>query len=293
MKKRNVLNVIIVLLGFIISSCTPTCMDCECDDCGDNGNGNLEIIRDWSNLWIENQKTEEISIYLYHSTSPTWNRTTYTDTSYYSVPSGDYQAIAISKTNQTLLKGMDNYHTATISLPTQFKDSVLTVDNAPLNLADKTTVSIKTEEMNQCVVSPTPLVKVVNFKIFINANENIKEITECRGKLSGVLTSTKIYVEQKTWQSAMLNFDATKNSREYFEKTITMLGVDPTKTKRLNLTFKDLDGVAKSVDLDLSNQLDFSQTAIINCTLEIDITGVGIQVEIVDWQEGTIGDIIL
>lgn len=291
MKTINTL-LVIVLCGFLISSCTPMCIDC-CDDCGEDGSGNLEVIRDWSNLWMESQKSEEVSIYLYHSTSPTWSRTTYTDTSYFAVPSGDYQAIAISKTNRSLLHGMDNYHTATINLPTRLEDSVLTIDNAPLNLADKTTVSIRTEEMSQCVVSPIPFIKVVNFKIHINSNKNTYEITECWGKLSGVLTSAKIYVEQKTWQSATLNFDATKKSRDEFKKTITLLGMNPTQKHILNLTFKDLHGSARSVDLDLSQKLDFSQNSILNCMLEIDISGVGIQVEIVDWQDGTVGDIIL
>lgn len=292
MKKRK-LFLGMALLSVALCSCSPECVDCGCDDCDDSGNGNFALIRDWSNLWQNTQQPEELDVYLYHQTLAPWHRTTYTDTSYYIVPSGSYQVVAVNKSNAVLFQGMDNYYTAEVCLPTRTIDSVLTVTEAPLNLIDQTSVRVTTEGTTACIVAPAPFIKVVNFRIHIIRQGDVKEITGCKGRLSGVLTAAKICVEQNSWFSACLDFPTQKASENDFAKTVTLLGMNPGISHRLNLILTDIDGTSKRVEVDVTGQLDFSKVSVLNCTIEITLTGTEAKVDIIDWQPGVEEDIVL
>lgn len=288
-KLQYLLGVALLVCG---AACSAECLECDCEDCEDAGSGHLELIRDWSGLWQGINKPAEIDIYMYHPTLAPWHKCTYTDTSYHVVPAGSYRVIAISRSETVKFQGMENYYTAEVCLPTQTIDSVLMVDEAPLHLIDYTAVNVFAERTTKCLVAPSPFIKVVNFRIHINRSGNVKEIVECKGRLNGVLTSAKICVVQNRWSSACLDFSTVKDV-DNFTKTVTLLGMNPGTGHELQLTLLDTDGTSKEFKVDITGKLDFADAPVLNCTIEINLTGTQAEIGIMDWLPGISDDVMI
>lgn len=274
-----------------LSGCTSECSDCGCDDCMDGDWGNLELLRDWSALWQDMEKPEEVDIFLYHSDVAPRHEVTYSDVSRYEVTPGHYEVLAVNRQDAVLFQGMDNYYTAEVCLPTRTQDSCVIVEEAPLLLFDRTAVTVS-DKQSQCTVVPAPFIKIINFSILIHRGGNVGEIKNCRGRLGGVLTSTKICVRQQDWFSAFLDFDTRKESTDLFTKTVTLLGMTPDASHKLKLELTDESGMVRQAEAD-TGKLDFSDTSVLNCHVEINLTVTGMEVCIVDWEPGCVEDIIL
>lgn len=274
-----------------LSGCTSECSDCGCDDCMEGNFGNLELLRDWSALWQDMERPEEVDIYLYHASLAPRHEVTYSDVSRYEVVPGHYEVLAVNRQVSALFQGMDNYYTAEVCLPTRTQDSCVIVEEAPLLLFDRTAVRVG-DGQSRCTVVPAPFVKTINFSIRIHRGGNAGEIKACRGRLGGVLTSAKICVRQQDYFSAFLDFDTQEESTDLFTKTVTLLGVTPDASHNLKLWLTDEYGMVQEADVD-TGELDFSDISVLNCHIEINITGTGMEVGIVDWAPGCVGDIVL
>ncbi len=114
----------------------------------------------------------------------------------------------------------------------------------------------------------------------------------CCGRLDGVLTSAKICVRQQDRFSASLDFTPKKESTDVFKKSVTLLGVNPDVSHNLKLELTDESGMVQKAETDVG-KLDFSDTSVLNCHIELNITGTGMEVGIVDWEPGGVGDIVL
>ncbi len=279
-----------MVIAVSLSGCSPECPDCGCDDCMDAGFGNLELLRDWSALRPGMERPEEVDIYLYHTGLAPRHEVTYSDISRYEVVPGHYEVLAVNRQDAALFQGMDNYYTAEVCLPTRTQDSCTIVEEAPLLLCDRTSVEVG-KKQSRCTVIPAPFIKTINFTVRIHRQGNVREIKTCRGRLGGVLTSAKICVGQQDGFPAFLDFNTRKESEDLFRKSVTLLGVNPDSHK-LKLELTDESGIVRETEVD-TGKLDFSDTSVLNCHIEINLTGTGTEVGIIDWESGCIGDIIL
>ncbi len=279
-----------MVIAVSLSGCSPECPDCGCDDCMDAGFGNLELFRDWSALRPDMERPEEVDIYLYHTDLAPRHEVTYSDISRYEVVPGHYEVLAVNRQDAALFQGMDNYYTAEVCLPTRTQDSCTIVEEAPLLLCDRTSVEVG-KKQSRCTVIPAPFIKTINFTVRIHRKGNVREVKTCRGRLGGVLTSAKICVGQQENRPAVLDFNTRKESEDLFRKSVTLLGVNPDSHK-LKLELTDESGMVRETEVD-TGELDFSDTSVLNCHIEINLTGTGTEVGIVDWESGCTGDIIL
>ncbi len=280
-----------MVIAVSLSGCTSECSDCGCDDCGESGSGNLELIRDWSALLPDMERPEEVDVYLYHPELSPRHEVTYSDVSRYDVAPGRYEVLAVNRQDAALFRGMDNYYTAEVCLPTHTRDSCVIVEEAPLLLFDRTAVKVG-DKQSRCTVVPTPFIKTIHFSIRIHRQGDVREITMCCGRLDGVLTSAKICVRQQDRFSASLDFTPKKESTDVFKKSVTLLGVNPDVSHNLKLELTDESGMVQKAETDVG-KLDFSDTSVLNCHIELNITGTGMEVGIVDWEPGGVGDIVL
>ncbi len=288
MKKLKFLIGIVIAVN--LSGCTSECSECGCDDCMDADIGNLELLRDWSALQ-DMEKPEEVDIYLYHPDLAPWHEVTYSDVSRYEVTPGHYEVLAVNRQDAVLFQGMDNYYTAEVCLPTRTQDSCTIVGEAPLPLFDRTSVTVG-KQKSRCTVSPAPFIKIINFTIRVHRQGNVKEIETCHGRLGGVLTSAKICVRQQDGFTASLDFNTRKENADLFKKSVTLLGMNPDSSHKLKLELTDESGMVREAEVD-TGKLDFSDTSVLNCNIEINLTGTGTEVGIVDWELGCVEDIIL
>ncbi len=110
--------------------------------------------------------------------------------------------------------------------------------------------------------------------------------------LGGVLTSAKICVRQQDGFTASLDFNTRKENADLFKKSVTLLGMNPDSSHKLKLELTDESGMVREAEVD-TGKLDFSDTSVLNCNIEINLTGTGTEVGIVDWELGCVEDIIL
>lgn len=290
MKRLKFLIGIVVVVS--LSGCRlQECSDCGCDDCMGVYSGNLEVFRDWSALRQDMERPEEVDVYLYHASLAPRHEVTYNDIERYDVAPGRYEVLAVNRQDSVCFRGMDNYYTAEVCLPTRMRDSCVIVEEAPLLLFDRTAVSVE-DGSGRCTVVPASFVKTINFVIRVYRRENLGGIRACRGRLGGVLTSARICVRQQDCFSASLDFDTREEGADLFCKSVTLLGMSPDASHNLKLWLTDEHGTVREAEVD-AGKLNFSAASVLNCRIEVNLAGTGMEVGIVDWEPGCTGDIVL
>lgn len=288
---ENLRFLIGMLAAFVFWGCMTECPDCGCGDCTDTDSGNLELLHDWSALWPGMVRPEEMDVYLYHPDLAFRHEVTYNDVSRYDVVPGHYEVLAVNRQDGALFRGMDNYYTAEVSLPARTSDSCIIVGEAPMLLFDRTAVGVGNRQ-SRCTVIPAPFVKTINFSIRVRRQGYAKEIKTCSGRLSGVLSSVKICIGQQAGLPASMDFDIRKENADVFRKSVALLGVNPEVSHKLKLWLTDGDGMVREAEVDVGG-LDFSNTSVVDCNIEISLTGSGTDIRIADWERGCSGNIVL
>lgn len=207
--RRTLFYIGVCLTGLLLFGCNNQCRECEDQF---KSNGNFRLVLDWTKLWQGIEKPEEMNVYFYHSDLAPLKDKIYTDTTYYNLPSGRYNIVAVNNAGLENYTGMDHYYTAQVTLPVYVVDNLVTTTEAPLYLAAHHTVAIG-NTFKECKIMPAPIIKIIHFTFRIKSGINIESI---RAELQGVQTSAMLFTEEQTLGAACLPFMPLRKKENHF-----------------------------------------------------------------------------
>ena len=286
-----------ILVSFLFGGCAKKCCDCDNEMVTGEGDVNLRLIRDWTGLWSGITKPERVDVYFYNSLYPQPQIIcTYTDTTCLAVSNGSYNILAIS--DRMNVVGLESYQTAKVSLPVRLLDGkYITSEPSSSTVADYTSVFIDGDKENECIVTPSLIVYVINFRIKIRTDFT-DEIVSCTAELQGVETSRMLSGGgDPTDVHATLQMMTVKKDRNVFDRKVSILGLSG-KGNYLDIAIECEDGTLKSALVDLTNLFDFSLSPVQNCLIDLFVSAdqVAAEVENVrveNWEQGDEGNIEL
>lgn len=284
--KRTLFYTGVCLTGLLLFGCNNQCRECEDQFLV---NGNFRLVLDWTKLWQGIEKPEEMNVYFYHSDLAPLKDKIYTDTTYYSLPSGRYNIVAVNNAGMESYTGMDHYYTAQVTLPVSVTDSLVTTMEAPLYLAAHHTGTIG-NTFKEGKMMPAPIIKIIHFTFRIKSGINIESI---RAELEGVQTSAMLFTGEQTPGAACLPFMPVRKKENHFYKPISILGFAPGTINLLSVRMTCRNGSTLETVTDLSGKFDFQTSPVQSCTLYYDLENNGLEpeVKIESWQPGINQDI--
>ncbi len=284
--RRTLFYTGVCLTGLLLFGCNNQCQECEDQFIG---NGNFRLVLDWTKLWQGIEKPEEMNVYFYHSDLAPLKDKIYTDTTYYNLPSGRYNIVAVNNAGLENYTGMDHYYTAQVTLPVYVVDNLVTTTEAPLYLAAHHTVAIG-NTFKESKIMPAPIIKIIHFTFRIKSGINIESI---RAELQGVQTSAMLFTEEQALGAACLPFIPLQTQENNFYKPVSILGFAPGEVNLLSVRMTCRDGSTLETVTDLSGKFDFQTSPVQSCTMYYDLENNGLEPDIMieSWQPGINQDI--
>lgn len=286
MTMKTTIYLCLTLLSGFLSGCSSNCS--ECDTQGFFGQGNLRIIRSWEQLWKGLEKPQILDVYFFNMYQELQYFNIEKDTTYLSLNAGEYNILAIN--DASAVTGIGHYNTAKISLPRKKVSDKYFTSEAPLILTSSSIAYISENKMSECVLFPSPIISIINFRVIIKEDSLTSEIKQCKGELHNVVTSKMLTGEEdKESTTASLSFTASKTDKGFFEKRISILGLSGDRNI-LELSLS-IGNESKTLSLDLTNLFDFTLSPVQNCIIQIDLSGNRIKpvienITIADWKQG-------
>lgn len=282
--KKTILYICVCLAVFLCG-CNDLCRDCD----SDMRKGNFRLIQDWTRLWSGMEKPGELDVYFFHPDfAPKYDRT-FADTTYYDLPAGEYNIVAVNNAGKESYTGMDNYFTAQVTLPVRVTDSVVITGEAPLCLSAHNVTTVRGAG-SECTITPAPLIKVIHFSFKIRASAGV---TSVRASLRGVQTSAMLCTNEEVYGDATLPFIPERKEGNDFYKPVSLLGFAPGTVNLLTVYITCRNGATLETVTDLSGRFNFQDSPVQSCTLtyDLDSTQPYPDIKIESWQPGTNGNI--
>lgn len=289
---KTIIYSLTLLVFTTLYGCGNDCCDCDKDVIITTGEENLRLVRNWDKLWEGMAKPDELDVYFYHSQQYLKYQKTYTDTTYFSLPNGEYTVLAISKTKNVTYTGMESYGTANISVPVWTENGQRVTSNAPLAVTTYESVWIDNIENSVCVVTPKSVVNVINFRFNISTDSLFGGVDSCKTKLCGVQTDRMLCTNTGKGESAILPFTTIPIREGVFDGTVRILGLSGKKDE-LQI---EIVGKNQSIQaiVDLTDLFDFSLSPVQYCVIDLSVQADRLLAEIEsisisDWEQGDDG----
>lgn len=264
---------ILVIAGFI-------CL-CSCSEFSENCHytGVVDLSIDKANI---NSDTKNMKALFYCDGNPALNFTVHGDTVLSSINAGKNNVLLINDISEVSFENLNSKESAQFSLNTFTKGEKVYVTSAPLIFTDKKDVNVLAFDTVKLRLKPISTEKKINFNFKINGDANVSALS---AELSGVQTKFSLSSMTPLTSEAILPFDGIKREENSFSKSIYTLGLNQKtgvkKVLTINLNLSDQINISQNIDL--TNQLDNSEGAVIDCTIIITITNSKLNTIIQDW----------
>lgn len=283
--KTKICLYIIILSGILQFGCSNQCCDCEKN--GSDGSGNLLLIRNWENLWKGLSAPGKLDVYFYCPYQDLYHQSIYDDSTMLSLNEGEYSVFAIN--DDVHVSGMWNFSTAKITIPYHEMGNKYYTSEAPMIMAAFTTTYVDNYGISKCIVAPSPIVSVINFRFIIEVDSLVGAVKECKAELNGVITSKMLSGERDTGNIyAIIPFTAQQTTNGTFDKKVSILGLSDIDNI-LNISIR-CENEEKNVNVDLTRLFNFEFSGIQNCVIQIQvkadlINAVVENITIEDWDQ--------
>lgn len=287
MKNRNNLKWVLSLICcMLLASCSLIDFSEDCTYYGD-----VEIRPDWSALAKDETKPFLTDIYLL---SPQRNYTysITSDTLVTGIQAVNYKVLAFNsyQLENISFSGMDCPNTANAEVSTYEKDGRLYALNAPAFYTVNTNLSIIPFESVICELVLQSAVRQINidFVVVDNTDMGVRGIS---GELSGIAYRYGFKDLDAMESSAWLAFGSEINEEKnnVFSSSLKVFGVNPDKQfaqrtdNLLDIALQTSDSNIYKETIDLTNLFSGFTTRIINITIEIRLSLMGMEVDITGW----------
>lgn len=263
--KTKICLYIIILSGILQFGCSNQCCDCEINR--SDGSGNLLLIRNWENLWKGVSVPDKLDVYFYCPSQDIYYQSISDDSTMLSLNEGEYCVFAIN--DDAHVSGMGNFSTAKITIPYYEVDHKYYTSEAPFIMSAFTTTYVDNYGISKCIIAPSPIISVINFRFIIEVDSLVGAVQECRAELNGVITSKMLSGEKDTGNIyATIPFIAEQTTNS-FDKKVSILGLSGTDNI-LNISIR-CKNEEKNVNIDLTRLFNFEFSGIQNCVIQIQI----------------------
>lgn len=287
MKNRNYLKWVLSLICcMLLESCNLIDFSEDCIYYGD-----VEIIPDWSVLAKDETKPLLTDIYLL---SPQHNYTysITSDTLVTGIQAVSYKVLVCNAygLENVTFSGMDCPETAQAELSTSEKDGRLYTLNAPAFYAANSNLTVLPFESVICepVLKSAVRQITIDFVVVDNTDMGVRAIS---GELSGIAYRYGFKDLDALESSAWLAFGSEINQEKtnVFSSRLKVFGVNPDKQSAqrtdnlLDIALQTSESNIYKETIDLTNLFSGFTTRIINITIEIRLSLMGMEVDITGW----------
>jgi len=274
---------ILVIAGFI-------CL-CSCSEFSENCHytGVVDLSIDKANI---NYDTKNMKALFYCDGNPALNFTVHGDTVLSSINAGKNNVLLINDLSGVSFENLDKKDDAQISLKTFTKGEKVYVNSSPLIFTDRKDIDVAPFDTVKVTLKPVEPEKKINLDFQIKGEGRVVQLTS---ELSGIQTKYSLSSMSALPSEAILPFDAIMTGYNIFSKSVCTLGINQ-KTgikKILSIELNLSDGITLSHDIDLTERLDNSAGAIIDCSIILTIKDSDFNVIIQDWTSRDWGTINL
>lgn len=211
----------------------------------------------WDSLFHETDPPDSVCFYFYPlSGDPPFNYICNGSQSTQTIPAGEYQVLAFNcDVEQIQFRNMDTYETAEAFLCPRNKSEDMIPETGMLYGASIDRFSVDENSPAHRTVVPEKLVK----RLFFSVNlENIENIAECRGHISGISTCVNLSKKVPVGSERGTVPFRTNPTEKGVEANLFVFGAcplienEPTVQNLLKLDFTFTDGSTSSAQADLT-----------------------------------------
>lgn len=287
--------ILIVTVTFTLTSCKFS------EEC--NYTGSVELALDWESLWGNLQKPDSLTVLFYRDGKTPVRKGLCgqsTDTLYNNIPSGGTNMLIFNKPDGVQSHTLSELSNAELRLPTYFKGNIRAVEECPMICEVNNDIIVPIEGVTQHSISPLPIVKQLTFVVNVIREGVTGEPVTCNASLSGIPSGYSLSRCEATRTKATVFFPLSKKANsDTFNHSFFVLGVNPDRSdmvsisKKLSISVALDDGEVKSVDVDLTDQFNAFTSNIFKCEVNVTITALSTDINIVGWEQGTWQHIVI
>lgn len=273
---------------FVIAGIICFCSSCDfSENCHYTGVVDLKIDK----THLDNE-TKNLNVLFYCEGNPALKFLVDGDTVISEINAGKNNLILINDLKDVSFEGMSKKESAQISLNTLTKGEKVYVNSSPLIFTDRKDIDVAPFDTVKVILKPVESEKKINFDFQVKGEGSAVKLA---AELSGVQTKYSLSTMNALPSEAILPFDGTKTNHNVFTKSVYALGVNQkTGVKKiLSIKLNLSDGITLSHDIDLTERLDSSSGAIIDCSIILTIKNADFNVIIQDWTSRDWGTINL
>lgn len=254
--------------------------------------GSVDIMMDWDALWGNIIKPDTLTVLFYKANQPPVKKELTGDTIFSNIPAGQTELIIFNQPGDIKCKSIESLNNAELQLSTYFEGNTRATKECPLICTFSNSLMVPIDKVVQQQVSPMPIVKELDFTVNVTRNGVMGNLESCNATLSGIATRYSLQAKEPIRSKATVYFSLEKGVEDVFKHRFYVLGVNPDNEtddkieKKLSVTVILDDGETKSVDVDLSEQLNQFTSNVFKCTIDITISSLSADVNISNWEQG-------
>lgn len=261
--------------------------------------GSVDIMMDWDALWGNIIKPDTLTVLFYKDNQPPVKKQLVGDTIYSNIPAGPTELFLFNQPNDIRCKSIESLNNAELQLSTYFEGNIRAAKECPMICTFPSSLLVPIDKVVQQQVSPMPIVKELDFTVNVIRNGVMGNLKSCNATLSGIATRYSLQLKETIRSKATVYFSLEKGNEDVFKHNFYVLGVNPDNEndekieKVLSVTVVLDDGETRSIDVNLSEQLNQFSSNVFKCTIDITISSLSTDVNIKNWEQGVWDQIII
>lgn len=283
MNMKNFKVIFSAVCGLMFASCSLIDFSEDCVY-----KGNVQIRFNWEHLIEEDVRPTGMHTLFYSQSESRYQFHLKGDSLLQYIMTGNYQVLTFNSIGSTSFTGQENLGTFELHLPVSHQNGKRYTVQAPSVYADKQEVSVKAYETTECHLSPRPCTQRINFRFTIICKNIQAEPLSLDAEFSGVSTVYRFAESKASGEPAVLAFSSIPYADKEFRAGIRVLGlnVDKKTPNELSLKVGLSDKSEYRQTLDLSGLFESFAAPVMDCHIEISISGLGITLAVTDWRVG-------
>jgi hypothetical protein len=271
----------LILLGVFTFTTSCTRRDLELP----SGEGTVNIVFDWGNLYPGEVMPSGMKIYFYGSNGSVITRDCSGSGYSGTLPTDTYNVLVYnagsSNVNYSIL---DNYSNALASVPSVTKSAYLSQPSYAYGVG-LSGLTVSSDHSATATMKPLAFVKKADIKI--NFTGNVSAVSSCSCTVDGLADVVKIATGDIQSTTGAVSFVPAAITGGY-ESVISFFGRTPASSNNISIVLNFTGGGSQIVNVDISSGLaKLSSTVVaVDINLNIDVTGsvaAGFSATLKDW----------